>query len=280
MSALLRPAATSWRIPRSRSVSSASCAGGVRGPGAQQTRRSAVTGYDRLAPGTACVECVWSRWCLLRQRWVVIDRVRRRSPPYECGAGGNRSLPTATVFRPSEPVVRVVASPPKLARSQITCTARSAGTSEAEVGLLVESVCDPAHAFVAPAFSAGDRASGAVGVELTGGVADTEDVVAGGIHAHAAFETATQRLACVRMADGLVDALVACPWRRRSVSGRKGLCASGGQGRWCSGRRVHDGRSPRRWGVGRVSAMPARDQTWPSCGTRLVPAARCLFSNT
>jgi hypothetical protein len=27
-----------------------------------------VTGYDRLPPGTACVECVWSWWCLLRQR--------------------------------------------------------------------------------------------------------------------------------------------------------------------------------------------------------------------
>jgi hypothetical protein len=27
-----------------------------------------VTGYDRLAPGTACVECAWSKWCLFCQR--------------------------------------------------------------------------------------------------------------------------------------------------------------------------------------------------------------------
>jgi hypothetical protein len=30
----------------------------------------AVTGYDWLAPGTACVACVWAWWCLIRQRYV------------------------------------------------------------------------------------------------------------------------------------------------------------------------------------------------------------------
>src|SRR6266511_125433 len=36
---------------------------GISSPG-----EPAVTGYDRLPPGTACVAGVWSAWCLLRQR--------------------------------------------------------------------------------------------------------------------------------------------------------------------------------------------------------------------
>jgi hypothetical protein len=38
--------------------------------GISSTIEPATTGCDRLAPGTACVECVWSSWCLLRQRWM------------------------------------------------------------------------------------------------------------------------------------------------------------------------------------------------------------------
>jgi hypothetical protein len=41
-----------------------------------------VTGYDRLAPGTACVEGVWLRWCLLRQRRSTFscEELSDRSP--------------------------------------------------------------------------------------------------------------------------------------------------------------------------------------------------------
>jgi hypothetical protein len=36
-----------------------------------------MTGYDRPPPGTACVDCVWSTWCLLRQRATA--RMARRA---------------------------------------------------------------------------------------------------------------------------------------------------------------------------------------------------------
>jgi hypothetical protein len=39
----------------------------------------AVTGYDRLPPGTACVVSVWPTCCLLRQRRQVQARPVERS---------------------------------------------------------------------------------------------------------------------------------------------------------------------------------------------------------
>jgi hypothetical protein len=46
----------------------------------------AVTGYDWLAPGTACVAYVWWLWCLLRQRHYI----QLRRPLARCAHGERR----------------------------------------------------------------------------------------------------------------------------------------------------------------------------------------------
>jgi hypothetical protein len=61
-----------------------------------------VTGYDRLPPGTARVEYVWSNWCLPRQRWHNASSTWHRGT-----VGGKRVRPRTAIVPASLAAVLV-----------------------------------------------------------------------------------------------------------------------------------------------------------------------------
>ncbi len=89
------------------------------GAGASYLLRPAMTSYNRLPPGSACVVGVWWRWCRPRQH--VSSRPRRsRACRYRAASGHTSRLICAD---PTLADTRVLGSPPSISMS--TSTLRS-----------------------------------------------------------------------------------------------------------------------------------------------------------